>query len=341
MPTRKQPVSVSEMVARHTTSTAARAAVFASALMSAVVAGGAAAVAQVTPDMVSRTALRVCSDPSNLPFSNRKKTGFENKIAEIVGGELKQPVRYFWAPSGPGFVRNTLNSDLCDVVMGYTIGSEMVQATNPYYRSTYVLVAPKGSSLNGIASLDDPRLKGERLGVYAATPPVDVMLAKGLMDKATVYPLLVDHRFDSPLNDLLEALKAKTIDAAIVWGPLIGDAVKTSGGSLVATPLVKDVDKPGFSYRISFGIRHDEPDWKHKLEAVIRARKADIDKVLEDYGVPLLDNQGRIIQAQTVASETEPKLEPAVTGGPRTGKGPMPVPKTFVMPGPAPSNAKP
>ena len=309
----------------------------------AVVACAAPVAAQVTPDMVSRTALRVCSDPSNLPFSNRKKVGYENKIAEIVGDQLKLPVRYFWAPSGPGFVRNTLNSDLCDIIMGYTIGSEMVQSTNPYYRSTYVIVAPKGSPLNGVQSLDDPKLKGRKLGVYAATPPVDAMLAKGLMDGAVVYPLLVDHRFDSPLNDMLEALKAKTLDAAIVWGPLIGDAVKTSAGALVATPLIKDVDKPGFSYRISFGVRHDEPDWKHKLEAVIRARKADINNVLDDYGVPLLDNQGQIIPPRTAASDAAPKLEPASSTGAETipGRRPLPVPESFVMPGPAPSNANP
>ena len=326
------------MVSNHTKSTAVRAAVFASVVSACVTP----TVAQVTPDMVSRTALRVCSDPSNLPFSNRKKAGFENKIAEIVGDQLKEPVRYFWAPSGPGFVRNTLNSDLCDIIMGYTIGSEMVQSTNPYYRSTYVIVAPKDSALNGVQSLDDARLKGRKLGVYAATPPVDVMLARGLMDDATVYPLLVDHRFDSPLNDLLEALKSKAIDAAIVWGPLIGDAVKTSEGALVITPLIKDVDKPGFSYRISFGVRHDEPDWKHRLEAVIRARKADINKVLTDYGVPLLDNQGQIIPPRSAVSDAAPKLEPASTGAePMPGKGPAPVPKSFVMPGPAPVNAKP
>ncbi len=328
---------VSKIVSTNTSLTAARAAVF--VLMTLDVTSVAA---QVAPDMVSRTALRVCSDPSNLPFSNRKKAGFENKIAEIIGEQLKEPVRYFWAPSGPGFIRNTLNSDLCDIVMGYTIGSEMVQSTNPYYRSTYVIVAPKDSGLNGIQSLDDPKLKGRALGVYAATPPVDVMLAGGLMNGSKVYPLLVDHRFDSPLNDLLSDLKAKTIDAAIVWGPLIGEAVKSSGGALIATPLIKDVDKPGFSYRIALGVRHDEPDWKHKLEAIIRARKADINKVLEDYGVPLLDNQGHVIPPETAASDAAPKLVPAsVEKKPGSDRESRPTSRAFVMPGPAPTNANP
>ena len=319
------------------------------------VAGAPLALGQVSPDLVSRTALRVCSDPSNLPFSNRKKQGFENRIADIVGDELKEPVRYLWAPSGPGFARNTLNSDFCDIVMGYTIGSEVVQSTNPYYRSTYVLVTPKGSDLTGIESLDDPRLKGHSIGVFAATPPVDVMLAKGLMDKAQVYPLLVDHRFDSPLNTMMSDLKGKKIEAAIVWGPLVGLDVKNAGGALVMTLLLKDVDRPGFSYRITFGIRHDEPDWKHKLEAVIRKRKTDINKVLVEYDVPLIDDSGKIIPPPQAVSDVPPSVGPegqraarfkmpgpAPTNGAPTDGAPgngAAAPPGFKMPGPAPTNA--
>ena len=289
--------------------------------------------AQVSPDLVSRTVLRVCSDPSNLPFSNRKKEGFENKIAEIVADQLKEPVRYLWAPSGPGFVRNTLNSDLCDIVMGYAVGSEMVQSTNPYYRSTYVIVTPKGSALSGIETLDDPKLKDHKLGVFAATPPVDILLAKGLMEGAKVYPLIVDHRFDSPLATILGDLGSSTIDAAIVWGPLIGASVEASNGALVMTPLLKDAEKPGFSYRITFGIRHDEPEWKHKLEGVIRVRRADIDKVLVAFNVPMIDDRGRLISAAEAESAAAPTIEPVREK--RAGSNQAP----FKMPGPPAINA--
>jgi len=258
--------------------------------------------AQIVPDMVSRTALRVCGDPANMPFSDHKGEGFENKIAAIVADQLKLPLRYFWAPSGPGFIRNTLQSDLCDVVIGYAAGAEIVQHTNPYYRSTYVIVTPKGSELAGVSSLDDPKLKGHRIGVFAATPPVDTLLAKGFMTTAKVYPLLVDHRFNAPMVDVLADLAAKRTDAAIVWGPLVGSDVKKAGGELVMTPLLKQGDGPDFSYRITFGIRHNEPDWKHKLEAVIRARQADIDAVLTDYNVPLLDNAGHVIATPVPAA---------------------------------------
>ena len=197
-----------------------------------------------------------------------------------------------------------------------------------------MVVAPKGSPLNGVESLDDPKLKGHTLGVFAATPPVDILLSKGLMEGAIVYPLIVDHRFDSPLATLLGDLGSKKIDAAIVWGPLIGQAVQTSNGALVLTPLVKDAEKPGFSYRITFGIRHDEPDWKHKLEAVIRARRADINKVLVDYNVPLIDDAGHVIAPEAAESAAAPKIEPARTSP--SGKSPVP----FKMPGPPPTAAQ-
>lgn len=299
--------------------------------------------AQHYPDLVSRTAFRVCSDPSNLPFSNRKQQGFENKIAEIFGQQLKEPVRYLWAPSGPGFARNTLNADLCDVIMGYTVGSELVQSTNPYYRSTYVIVAKKGSPLNGVETLDDPRLKGHTLGVFAATPPVDVMLSKGLMDKAQVYPLLVDHRFDSPLTTMMSDLQNGKTDAVVVWGPLIGWDVVKSSGSLVMSPLLKEVNRPGFSYRISLGVRHDELDWKHKLDAVLRSRRVDINKVLVDYGVPLIDESGKLIPPSEAVDPSAPAL--GMSARPshdfkRNDEHAASGAGGFHMPGPAPTNAQ-
>ena len=315
-------------------STISRPAAVASVIL--LLGSAADAPAQTVPDLVSRTALRICEDPANPPFSDRGKQGFENRIADIIASELKKPVRYFWAPSGPGFVRNTLNEDLCDIVMGTTIGSEMVQATNPYYRSTYVIVAPKGSPLADVRSIDDPQLKGHKIGVFSATPPTDAMLANGTLAQAKLYPLLVDHRFNAPLDAMLGDLRGKVIDAAVVWGPLIGESVKKAGDMLVMAPLLKDVDRPGFSYRIALGVRHDETDWKHKLEGVLRARKVDINRVLADYNVPLIDNLGHLIPPATATSEAAPKIEPAAAEG-QGGASAKPIPKGFQMPGPAPA----
>ena len=306
------------------------------AIVAATFFPAARAEAQVVPDLVSRTALRVCADPANLPFSDRSKQGFETKIADIVADQLKEPVRYLWAPSGPGFARNTLNSDLCDIVIGYAVGSDVMQSTNPYYRSTYVIVAPKGSALADVQGLDDPKQKGHKIGVFSATPPVDIMLKKGLMEKAVVYPILVDHRFDSPLATMVGDIKSGKIDAAIVWGPLAGLDVKKADGALVLSPLVKDSDRPGFSYRISFGIRHEEPDWKHKLEAVEHERAADIGKVLVDYNVPMIDDAGKLIPPAEAMKGAALSVD---SDAPRHGRAPKAASAGFKMPGPAPAAA--
>ena len=174
------------------------------------------------PDLVATDALRVCADPANMPFSSHDKSGFENKIADLVGAELKLPVRYYWLPQGPGFVRNTLSTGLCDLIIGYASGADIVQHTNPYYRSTYVLVVRSGGPLDGITTLEDPRLKGRKLGVIAATPPVDHLLRLGLLADAKTYSLLVDRRFASPAEEALADLAAGTIDGALLWGPVGG-----------------------------------------------------------------------------------------------------------------------
>jgi quinoprotein dehydrogenase-associated probable ABC transporter substrate-binding protein len=262
-----------------------------------------AGAAQEVPDLVARDVLRVCADPYNLPFSNRQEQGFENRIAEIVADELKVPVRYYWLSQGPGFVANTLGVKLCDVVMGYAAGAEPVQHTNPYYRSVYVLVVKRGADLDGVDRLNDPRLKGKRLGVVAATPPADHLLEEGLLATAKSYALMVDRRSESPAEDMIVDLAAGRIDGALLWGPIGGYIARRSSAPLTLIPLVHERDRPPLSYRITFGIRHNEQDWKRRLNQVIRKRQADFDRVLLDFGVPLLDEDDRPITAPRNAAK--------------------------------------
>ena len=152
--------------------------------LSMTVAQGAAA--QHLPDTVTTDVLRVCGDPGNMPFSERKEDGFENKIAAIIADELKVKLRYYWLTQGPGFVRNTLGTGLCDLIIGQAFGSDLVQTTNPYYRSSYTLVTRTGE-LDGITALDDPRLKGKAIGVIAGTPPVNRMGDLGLVSTMKAY----------------------------------------------------------------------------------------------------------------------------------------------------------
>jgi mxaJ protein len=258
--------------------------------------------AQQLPDLVDRHTLRVCSDPENMPFSNRKKEGFENRIADIIGDELKRPVRYYWLQQGPGFVRNTLATGLCDVIIGYASGADIVQHTNPYYASTYVLVVKPDGPLAGVKTLEDPRLKGRKLGMIAATPPVDHLLRLGMIADAKTYALLVDRRYDSPTEEALADLVAGRIDGALLWGPMGGYYAGKAGTPLEIVPLAGETERPPLAYRITLGIRGNETEWKHTLNAVIRKRQADIDKVLTEYGVPLVPVDSLPSEASSLAA---------------------------------------
>jgi quinoprotein dehydrogenase-associated probable ABC transporter substrate-binding protein len=244
---------------------------------------------------VNRTALRVCADPANMPFSNDKGEGFENRIAEIVAGELKVPIEYTWFPQATGFIRQTLFAKRCDVVMGYAQGDELVLNTNHYYRSAYALVYRAGVGLDGTDSLSDARLHGKRIGVVAGTPPSNVMVQNGLIQRAKPYPLMVDRRYDSPGERMITDIRSGDIDAGVLWGPIAGYFAANGGEKLVVVPLLKESSGPRMAYRITFGVRNHEDDWKRQLNALIAKRQRDIDAVLLEFGVPLLDEQSNLI----------------------------------------------
>lgn len=259
--------------------------------------GGAAAgaVEGQKADLVNRKVLRVCSDPANLPFSNDKGEGFENKIADIVADELKIPVEYTWFPQATGFIRRTLFAKACDLVIGFAQGDEFVLNTNHYYRSTYALVTKAGSGLDGVDSLTDPRLKGKRIGLIAGTPPGNIMAAEGLMALAKPYPLTVDRRYESPAERMIEDIRSGEVAAGVLWGPIAGYFATKGGEKLVVKPLVKEANATRMAYRITMGVRQTDDQWKRELNAIIAKRQGDIDKVLLAFGVPLLDEDSKVV----------------------------------------------
>ncbi len=255
-----------------------------------------AQVSAQTSDLVDRTALRVCADPANMPFSSREETGYENKLADLLGEKLGLPVTYTWFPQATGFVRRTLRLRKCDVIIGYAQGHELVQNTNHYFRSAYVLLHRKDSDLKGIVNLDDPRLADKKIGVIAGTPPATVMALNGLLKNAKPYQLVVDRRYSSPAEDIISEIATGKLDAGLLWGPIGGYYAKQSDTPITIVPLVKETKGPRMSYRITMGLRPLEPDWKHQLNDFIKDNQAEIDKILFDFGVPLLDEKDQLIE---------------------------------------------
>lgn len=243
-------------------------------------------------ELIDPKVLRVCADPSNLPFSNQAGQGFENKLAELLANKLGKDLAYSYYPGATGFIRNTLNAHLCDVVMGMPQGDDIVQPTNPYYRTAYAIVYRAGSDLEGLTTLGDPRLAtGRRIGLVANTPPGNVLARYGLLAAVKPYPLVVDTRVDAPSADMIRDLETGVIDAAILWGPIAGFHVKRSDGKLKEALLVEEKGAR-MSFRIAMGVRHSDQDWKRELNRIIADSQHEIDSLLAGYGVPLIDEAG-------------------------------------------------
>jgi quinoprotein dehydrogenase-associated probable ABC transporter substrate-binding protein len=261
---------------------------------SAILAGAllqarALAQQQLSIELIDPKTLRVCADPHNMPFSTEQGEGFENKLAELFAVQLGKGLAYAWYPQAPGFVRNTLAAHRCDVLMGVPQGDDLVQVTNPYYRTAYALVLKTDSELNGVDTISDPRLHGKRIGIVAGTPPANNMAANGLMANAKPYPLVVDTRVDSSGAAMVHDLAAGEIDAGILWGPLAGYYARAAGAEMRVVPLVKEKSGPRLAYYISMGVRYADQDWKRLLNGKIAENQDAINKLLASFGVPLLD----------------------------------------------------
>jgi quinoprotein dehydrogenase-associated probable ABC transporter substrate-binding protein len=273
--------------------------------MIACLAGRDLASAQVNDngelsiELVDPKVLRVCADPRNLPFSNDKGEGFENKLGELFAEKLQKKLDYMYFPQATGFVRMTLGSHRCDVIMGFPQGDDLAQGTNPYYRTAYALVTKPGSELDDVTTLEDGRLKGKHIGIVAGTPPATNMAINGLMATAKPYPLMIDTRYDSSAESMISDLTKGDIDAAILWGPMAGFYAGKSSPPLHVTPLVKETTGPKLIYRIGMGVRAADQNWKRELNRLIQENQPAINKILLDFGVPLLDENNQPIGRET------------------------------------------
>ena len=280
-------------------------------------------------ELVDPNTLRVCADPNNLPYSNEAGEGFENRIAELMARSFGREIAYTWFPQTIGFVRNTLGAQLCDVVIGITTTSEVVQNTNPYYRSTYVLLQRAGEEPQ-VTSLHDIALNDLRVGAIMQTPPLDVLAREGLLDHVVPYKLTVDTRFESPARDMVEDLAAGEIDVGLLWGPMGGYWAQKQSVPIRILPLETAAEGVRLDFRITMGLRRGEPEWEDRLNAFLAEHGPEIQKILVEYGVPLLDEQGRLISPEVEGGE-EKKAEAAVVepAGYRMSDYRSPTPRTL------------
>jgi mxaJ protein len=248
----------------------------------------------------SAGSLRVCADPDNMPFSNAKGDGFENKLAELIAQKLDARLEYSWFSESTGYVPNTMGQGACDLVMGYAQGTGLIDDTNPYYYTSYVLIYRQDdASLDGIESLSDPRLKGKKIGFFAGTPPASILAMQGLAANAKPFRIHADDSASKAAAKLIAEIASGALDAGILWGPVGGYYAKQANQPLKLLPLVKENAGPRTIYGITMGVRPDDPQWKHKINKFIAASQSEINAILQSYNVPVLDNKGNRVAAAT------------------------------------------
>ena len=238
---------------------------------------------------------RVCADPNNLPFSNDKGEGFENKLAELVAKELGKRVTYVWWAQRRGFVRNTLKAGRCDVIMGVPAQYELVATTQPYYRSSYVFLSRDDRRLD-LASISDPRLRDLRIGVHLLgddgfnTPPANALGEEGITRNVVGYSIYGDYRTPNPPARLVEAVADGEVDVAAVWGPLAGYFARRSAVPLRVVPITgTEAFAPLlFQFDIAIGVRKQDKALKDRLDEILARDAGAIRALLVSYGVPLV-----------------------------------------------------
>jgi quinoprotein dehydrogenase-associated probable ABC transporter substrate-binding protein len=249
--------------------------------------------AAAAPPAQPKRVIHVVADPNNLPFSNDKLEGFENRIAQLLAQQMNATVEYTWRAQRRGFFRHAFKDDGGDVVLGVPAGFDRALTTSPYYRSSYVFVWRKDRNLD-IRSLNDPKLRELKIGVQvvgddgADTPPAHALARRGIVDNVVGFTLYGDYTKDNPPARIMDAVVAGGVDVAVVWGPLAGFYARRGSVPLEIAPVLPPVDPPGmqFAFSIAMGVRKDDPTLRDELNAVLAQNRAAIDKILNDFGVP-------------------------------------------------------
>jgi quinoprotein dehydrogenase-associated probable ABC transporter substrate-binding protein len=250
--------------------------------------------AALASDPIAQSPLRVCADPNNMPFSNERGEGFENKVAMLVARELRRPLEYFWLPQRRGFIRNSLNAYRCDVVMGIPAQYGLLQPTKTYYRSSYVFVSRRDRDLR-IDSFDTPLLKRLRIGIqvsgddYNNPPAAQELASRQLVQNVRGFTIYGDYSRPDPQREIIDAVADGRVDVAIVWGPLAGYYAQREITPIEVRPIItaSNAVSSRLMFDIAMGVRRDDFGLRAALDSTISRRSEDIRQILRAYGVPL------------------------------------------------------
>ena len=234
--------------------------------------------------------LTVCADPGNMPLSNQKGEGFENKIAQVIGSALGTGVQYYWRPSiERGLMRTTLSEGDCDVWMNMASDTEGAAVLAPLYRSTFVLAYRSDKGIH-IKNLDDPALKKLRIGVFQVSAIRQALSEHHVIDNTVIHYL--SHNADIQVNNQpshqVQQVIDGSLDVAAAWGPMAGYYKTVLHAPLILQPTnLMESDVP-MEFDMTLAVPRGRPDVKAAIETALTQHKGEIQQILVDFGVPLV-----------------------------------------------------
>ena len=247
-----------------------------------------------------QTAVRVCADAYNLPYSNKKLEGFDNRIAALIGEELGIPVEYYWFPQRIGFTRNTIKKVdpktgrfMCDLAMSMPASPGRLAVTTPYFESIDVMVyrTGEGYELNEISDIVAARTKeGKklRIGLFDRALATEKIINLGLAEQVEYFQFMAGDTRVYPGRIVEDALASGQIDVAFAWGPVGGYYASQSKVAMKVMPLNEFGDR--YIFNFALGVRHQDKGWKALLNQIMEKRKDDIAAIIAEYNFPSLEN---------------------------------------------------
>ena len=251
---------------------------------------------------------KVCADPVNPPYSTRDGSGFENQIAELFAEQLGRRVEYTWFPQRMGFIRNTLKKRMhpteevykCDIVMGLPKGYDRALTTDPYYRSTYVMIYAKGRGWDAVKSpedllkMDPEALKKLPIAMFDRGPGTAWIVKNGLVDQGVPYQAMTGDPNQNTAMTMAEDLSSGAIDMAILWGPMAGYVYSSAPGNFVMLPMQS---APGmrFNFPMSMGVRYSDKARRDELNELIADNSSKITELMIRQNIPLVDETGKLL----------------------------------------------
>ena len=234
-----------------------------------------ALMAATVTSSLAADALRVCSDPDNLPFSKSEGAdkGLYIELADMVGQRMGAKVEYVWWLSfnQRKALRNTMEG--CDAYFALPADAEYkvkgLAKSNAFLNVSYAIVAPQGLT---VTTLSD--LKPKKIGVLHASPPQILLASKGGYTAST---------FRSQ-EEVFEALNKKEIDAALLWGPSAGfDNKKLFDNRWQVIPI----NGEGLGGQVAVAVSKDNPELKERINKALEELKPEIQQLTVKYGFPL------------------------------------------------------